>query len=220
MNTSFEAARGCGFRKVGGLYLVFDGPGEDCGKMPIPLWVCPTCGAGIKAARGWTWIDGDALAAEAREKACPRKRKIGQKKSGDCGGCPMDQDAPFGRAVLIWIGESFYATPADFQREAKAKGISRRIAAVPRGFEIGKTFVFLAHRESVAGIDEDGKAAFFPGVFSIFRPTRIEIVCDGTESPEQIAEYEGRGLTPVRVVPIGVDNPLFPSSESDDENSN
>lgn len=210
MIESRESARGCGFRKVGGLYLVFDGAGHDCGKMPIPLCVCPTCGAGIKPARGWTWIDGDALTAEARKKSCPRKRSYGQKKArrDACAGCPMDQDAPFGRAGLIWIGEQFYPTPVDFQREAARMGISRRIAAVPRGFEAGKTFVFLAHRFAFPNpLVPEGP--FTPGVFSIFVPTRIEIICDGTESDDQIKEYEGRGLTPVKVIPIGVDTPLF-----------
>jgi hypothetical protein len=213
MIESRESARGCGYRKVGGLYLVSDAIGAACGRMPIPLCVCPTCGAGIKPARGWTWIDGDALTAEAKTKDCPNV------KPGDFCGCPMDRDYSFGRAGLIWIGESFYATPGDFQREAARMGISRRIAAVPRGFEIGKTFVFLAHRFAVPDVSIEGDPEFKPGVFSIFRPTRIEVICDGTETPEQIIDYEGRGLTPVKVIRIGEDENLFPS-EASDEDSN
>ena len=210
MITSRESRRGCGFRKVGGLYLVAEFEGIACGRMPIPVGTCPTCGAGIKPSRGWTWIDGDALTAEARALPC---------RNEDCGGCPMDQGGAYGRAGLIWIGEAFYPTPEDFQREAKAMGISRRIAAVPRGFEIGKTFVFLAHRCVVPDVTIEGNPAFGPGVFQIFVPTRIEIICDGTEPVEQIAEYEGRGLTPVKVIRIGEDQQLFTSSESDDESN-
>ena len=217
MIESRESARGCGYRKVGGLYLVFDGQGVDCGKLPIPLHVCPTCGAGIKPARGWTWIDGDALTAEARARKCPKAdnwRDLG------CPGCPMDQDAPFGRAGLIWIGESFYSTPDDFQREAAKMGISRRIASVPRGFEIGKTFVFMAHRLCVPEFIEGGENIWTPGVFSIFVPSRIEIICNGTESEEQIADYEGRGLTPVKVIRLGENKNLFQSGNDSDEEIN
>ena len=56
-----EAKRGCGYRKVGGLYLVSDGLGIPCDRLPITLEVCPCCGAGIKPARGWTWVDVPTL---------------------------------------------------------------------------------------------------------------------------------------------------------------
>jgi hypothetical protein len=62
---SHEKPRGCGRRKPGGLYLVAPGDGAPCCKLPIKLDVCPTCHAGIKPARGWTWVDGDALLATA-----------------------------------------------------------------------------------------------------------------------------------------------------------
>ena len=52
-----EARRGCGYRKVGGLYLMGGTGGMPCCKMPIPLHVCPTCHGGIKQTRGWSWID-------------------------------------------------------------------------------------------------------------------------------------------------------------------
>ena len=51
-----EARRGCGYRKVGGLYLMGGTGGMPCCKMPIPLHVCPTCHGGIKQTRGWSWI--------------------------------------------------------------------------------------------------------------------------------------------------------------------
>jgi hypothetical protein len=53
------------------------------------------------------------------------------------------------KAGLLWIGEEFYKTPEDFNREAGEMGISRRITSIPRGYEIGKTWVFLAHRKTI-----------------------------------------------------------------------
>jgi hypothetical protein len=61
---AIEAKRGCGYRKVGGLYLVTFGAGRHCGKMPIRCAVCPTCNQGIKPTRGWTWIDPVPLFGE------------------------------------------------------------------------------------------------------------------------------------------------------------
>jgi len=56
-----EAKRGCRFRKIGGTYLVSDRGGVICDRLPIPLDICPTCGHGIHASRGWTWVDVAAL---------------------------------------------------------------------------------------------------------------------------------------------------------------
>jgi hypothetical protein len=59
-----EAKRGCGYRKPGGTYLVSDSLGRECGKLPIPLDVCPTCHAGFKPTQGWTWVNGTVLAGQ------------------------------------------------------------------------------------------------------------------------------------------------------------
>jgi hypothetical protein len=61
VETRREQARGCGYRKEGGLYLVCDGEGKNCERMPIPLTSCPTCSQGIKPARGWSWIESGPI---------------------------------------------------------------------------------------------------------------------------------------------------------------
>jgi hypothetical protein len=61
INSQIEHKRGCGYRKPGGMYLVSLGIGRDCGKLPIPLTVCPCCGAGIKFSRGFTWISDEII---------------------------------------------------------------------------------------------------------------------------------------------------------------
>jgi len=192
MRTSIEGKRGCGYRQAGGLYLVCEGLGQPCGALPIPLNVCPTCNAGIKPARGWTWIN---LAQFAGQTQC---------RSLSCGSCPI-ADAAIQNVGLLWVGEKFYATPGDFTREADAMGVSRRIKAVPKGFEVGKTWVALAHRHAIyVGTEfklenEVTKAERVAGIFHLFRPQRIEYVVRGTESKDTLDDLEKRGITPVKV---------------------
>lgn len=141
-----DSKRGCGWRQPGGLYLVSGGEAVACGKLPVPLTICPTCSGGIHFARSWTWVDGDALVAA---KICSGARH------DECSGCLLasatesKQGISIGRAGLLWIGESFYKTPADWMREAEKLGVSRRIPAVPREFVLGKTVVLVAHLKAI-----------------------------------------------------------------------
>ena len=111
-----EARRGCGFRKVGGLYLVSDGPVRNCCRLPVPLDVCKCCGQGIKQTRGWTWVSPELLGD----------------KIPDCETlCSLACPSCLGERVgLLWIGEKFYSTPQKFTDEAAELGVSRRIHAV------------------------------------------------------------------------------------------
>lgn len=210
IETRRERKRGCGFRKPGGLYLVTDGPGLPCVLLPIPLTSCPTCGAGIKPARGWTWVQPDALLgayyAEHNDRFCPLR---GPGQLGEtCG--------------LLWIGESFYPTPEDFMREAAVQGISRRIQAVPKGFELGQ-WVMLGHRRAVTWPAHAGEPPVekSPGIFQLFRPARIEYVVRGDETPEELEAKEKRHITLVKVEPIEDEprepEPLVPAVLVDDE---
>ena len=56
-----ESERGCGYRKEGGLYMMGGKPGAPCGRLPIPLDVCPACHGGIKPSRAWTWVNPQLL---------------------------------------------------------------------------------------------------------------------------------------------------------------
>lgn len=189
-----EGKRGCGWRKPGGLYLVCRGLARECGKLPIPLVVCPTCGGGIKPARGWTWINGTALAHDARCRL---------EGTANCATCPLSK--PQGRVGLIWVGEAYYKTPADYVREVGAQGVSRRINAVPKDFKLGETWVWLAHRNTIE--NEDG--SYTPGVFRVFKPTAIEYVVKGDETAKEIERLEKRGITPIEIERVGETRELF-----------
>ena len=190
MRTIREGKRGCGYRQPGGLYLISMGRGRPCGLLPIPLISCPTCGHGIKFARGWTWVNVAALAALSPS---------GCKMDEGCGDCPL-ADAKIQRAGLLWIGEQFYKTPEAWMKEAGEMGISRRIKAVPRGFKVGETWVAVAHIRAIPAEIMQPDAKPTPGIFRLFRPTEVQYVVKGDETEEELADLEKRGVTPVKVI--------------------
>jgi len=191
MKTVHDQKRGCGWRKKGGLFLVAESLLNPCGKLPLPLTVCPCCGAGIKPARGWTWVDGDKLFGHI---PCP----YDEKKNN---GCRCLLAWPIGKCGLLWVGESFYPTPSDFCREVERQGVSRRLYRLPEKFIIGQTPVLLAHRRAVREIDPaTGAITWKPGIFAAYRPTEVQYLTRGDETPEELARMEYRGITLVRVV--------------------
>ncbi len=213
IRTSSETKRGCGYRAPGGKYLVSGGMLRPCGKLPIPLKVCPTCGVGVKPTRGWTWLDGDKF---LEGQACG-------KDSGECMGCPLaDSSMPIGRVGLLWIGEQFYDTPEAFMREVIAQGVSRRIATIPQGFKVGNTLVWVAHRKAIVEpcslcggttVDKtktltlctecDGEGTVdIAAVFHAFIPSAIEYIVKGTESEAELERLEEQGCTLVKVVQV------------------
>lgn len=212
-----EPKRGCGYRKVGGTYLVSSGAGLPCDRLPFPLTVCPTCSCGIKFSRGWTWVEPGAL-FEGEHNTHVYEDGFGYDKPCDdrikyAYTCPVCYPQNMGRSGLLWIGEKFYKTPAEFNLESSALGISRRIHAVPRGFKLGETWVLLAHRKAVPvyetsgvlggipGTETQTLAGFTPGIFRVFRPERIEkIITEEQAKNEEFMEgLAKRGLTPVIV---------------------
>lgn len=218
-----EKKRGCGYRKIGGIYLCADGPGDPCDGLPIALDVCPTCHHGVKQTRGWTWVKPELLGA-----GC------GKDKFGHCLLCPACTPSLLGeKAGLIWIGEKFYKTPAEFTREAIEQGVSRRVTAIPKGFKVGEHFILVAHPKAIAETSErknelensfgqgsfhDGQVRqqleafetkYTPGIFHIFRPSRIEKILGDDASPEDIKKWEDRGCKVV----------LLPANDKDHQGS-
>lgn len=194
-----ESERGCGFRKPSangvGIYLVSDAPSRGCGRLPLRLTVCQACGHGIKPSRGWTWVNPHDAFGEVDVCAEPVE---------DCEACLLGFDMP-PTAGLIWIGESFYPSPFEFLREARSMGLSRKVPALPRGFKLGETVVYLAHRSAVVNGDE-----VQPGVFSAFVPARLDLVIEDAEAIPSRAEkifdaHEPGAVRIVQVLREGID---------------
>lgn len=192
ITTVSEPKRGCGYRKGGGIYFRSDGAAMDCGRLPMELTTCPCCGEGVKFSRAPQWITGMLL----QSSVCTNEQPCN---------CPLSKIYPGERYLLLWVGEKFYPTPEHFTRESREHGISRRIKSIPKGFEHGKTRIFLGHIKAVATPDPDnpGKMLYSRGVFASFVPSRIEYVIKGDETSEELDRMEKNGLKIVNVVPQG-----------------
>lgn len=178
-----ESARGCGFRRAGGIYLVAGGMGEPCERLPVLLECCSACGSGIKQTRSMRWMKPEILLNAA--KACDFN-------PGHCTRCVVCQPVllersavPKDKVALLWIGEQHYKTPQDWTREAMHMGVSRRIASIPKELVVGKSYVFVAHPKAVAvptkvkkegDLVEHEEIVMKPGIFHAFVPHAIEVV--------------------------------------------
>jgi hypothetical protein len=211
-----EPKRGCGYRKVGGTYVVGGGIGVPCDRLPFLLDICPCCGEGFKQGMGWQWMDVGRLFKGPH--ILPTSELLPAQLC-DCATetfCPLcAKPEVLGRAGLIWIGEKFYKTPQDFVREGVAMGFSRRIKAVPHGFEIGKTYIMLAHPKAVRVELPPSEALkkvspgltrvfqreeYKPGIFYFWLPQRIEkILTESQRGSDEVAALEKRGIVPVFV---------------------
>lgn len=217
-----EESRGCGYRhssKDGvGLYLMGDGIFEVCERLPFPIGTCPCCGAGTKFSRGFTWITPSKLFAPEAHPQCdiqpngqgwvpePRTRNHRHEVCLMCS--PLE-----GKHGLLWVGEKFYTT-GSFLQEAVTRGISKRIATFPKGFKLGETVVYLAHKKAIPTAEESQ-----PAVFTAFKPNRLELVVD-TTNPEDlpkralsIAEKLGDKARIVKVEPMYQQQSLLKEAE-------
>jgi len=178
-----EKKRRCGYRRSGkdgvGIYMM----GPECGlsyceRLPFPLAACPCCGHGIKFSRGWTWIDPSEMFHPDNEPACDPGYP-GHNHQG----CPMcnPREVAGDKAGLLWVGQNNYTT-SNFVAEALEMGISKRMASVPRGFEVGKHYVYLAHLQAVRREVAENAFVQEQGVFTVFKPTHFDLVIDDAEN--------------------------------------
>ena len=209
---AIEGKRGCGYRRVGGLYLVGGSISKPCDRLPYPLETCPVCGAGIKITRGFTRVIPSQLFGQHHD--CHDKHR-------PCFMCdPKDEPA-----FILGVGERYYKSTGDFMAEANEMGISKRIPFVPKELELGITIVYLSHpkacevRESalmqqamaiVEGTETNQpklldaeRVTKAPGIFSAFIPQRVEkLIWESQATPQELKKLAERGITPV-VVPDG-----------------
>lgn len=203
-----EKKRGCGYRVLGGLYLVGFGSPIECDRLPFKLTVCPVCGAGVKQSRGFTWLNWFEFAG--KHEGCKDKFL--------CPLCNPKEGDIFG---LLWVGKRYYTTES-FVQEAIAMGISKRIAQIPNKLELGKTRILIAHPDAVTNIcprynnpvgmntcdacswSEECEVKTnptAPGIFYSFVAQRVEMMITKgqSEDKEYIEKLKKRGIKPVIV---------------------
>ena len=207
---AIEELRGCGYRKVNALYLVGDYlHHETCDRMPFPLTVCPVCGQGIKVSRGFTQVNPYRL--WGIHQGC-------KDRFHPCFLCDPE-DEP---AYIMLVGAGYYKTPEDFLAEANQLGISKRIPFIPRGLDLGRTIVYLAHpkaceamvapalQQAMAIVEESQtrqpklmeaeRKEKKLGIFCAFIPNRVEkLVWESELTDEKREQLEKRGITPVPI---------------------
>jgi len=198
-----EAKRGCGFRKAGGLYLVSDGLSEPCERLPIPVVPCPCCGERIQQVRGFQWVAREYALKAA--KPCDGNSAHTHRACAVCSPDVMSQE----KYGLIWVGEAFYPTMDDWAIEAGKLGVSKRVNAIPKGVEIGVTWVLVAHPKGIpnpaakagTGLDEvSADDAFLPAICSAFRVKRIELIVTPSMQKEKwVRDLVKQGVTLVEV---------------------
>lgn len=148
-----EARRGCGYRKVGGLYLVGGSISIPCDRLPFRLESCPVCGSGVHLSRAMTEINPLKLFGTH-----DKLEVLTGFLDGDHGRIQKNCKDPFRPclmcdptekpAYIMLVGEKFYPTPDDFRREAQELGISKRIPFVPKSMVLGETVIYLAHNKA------------------------------------------------------------------------
>lgn len=178
--------------KVGGLYIRGEGIAQPCDRLPFELKLCPVCGSGIHFNRFYQVIDWSKYAG----KHDPCKDRF------TCPICDPDHFKENWKYAIMWVGEKYYSTKT-FVQEAEIQGISKRIPAIPHGFEPRKTWILLAHKKAVKELipDPDGKKGemleiWKPGIFYAFVPTVIEKILTKTQAKDKklIKKLQKQGI--------------------------
>jgi len=200
---AIEPKRGCGYRKVEGLYLVGTGLTAPCDMIPLELKPCITCGFQIPFSRGFLWLNKQWI----QHYAANHQNRLDEfnikcKCTPSCPICyPWNNDLD--RYGLMWVGQRGY-TPKSFVQEAQSLGVCKRISQIPKGLILDKTWVLLAHKkvpfqETVAA-ELKSEPVHKPAIFYAFVPQRVEkLIWDSQTSRNTLNELKEQGITPVIV---------------------
>lgn len=219
-----EQKRGCGFRRVGAMYLCGGYISASCDRLPLPLTTCPTCGGGIRVSRAFTeinpyrlWGNHDGEGAILAYERIPgedyvKEGVVCQDIIRPCHVCDPPDDVAF----IMMVGEKYY-TPESFLEEAESMGISKRIPWLPKKLELGKTIIYLAHPRAgevkvpaamqqtmaIVGESETEQPRLLEaernekklGIFCAFIPKKVEkLVWQSEYAEENIEKHRKRGI--------------------------
>lgn len=213
-----ETERGCGWRQIGGIYLVDDGGSVQCDGLPVELKTCPCCEFKVKQSRSMQAVHAGYLGGLMRGHDCHE----------DFDGCPLCYFSCYYHAqkllpvkeqkklgvptefYLMFVSKEFY-TPESFVAEAVKQGISKRISpnSLPKNFRVGHDWVFLAHKEVPFRGDLSreecdmgmlqAEPEFKRAIFYAFKPKRLELLLWKGTDAQTIADYEQAGYAVVLI---------------------
>lgn len=193
-----EGGRGCGFRTVGGLYLMGGQGYQHCDRLKLEIPVCPCCGETLRPNRGIQPVNMMELVGLHDEEAC--------NDPDACRVCiPLDTALTHCKDFIIWVGREYY-TEESFNVEAHSMGISRKIPHIPEGLIVGESCIYLAMRGNIntrAGDDRDGRPIKKNGIFSAYVPQRLELLIWESEATDEfLVSLAERNITPA-IIPDG-----------------
>lgn len=211
-----EKRRGCGYRKVGGLYLCGGGIGMTCDRLPLPIEPCPVCAERPRFTRSFESIYALQLFGTHEWGCnCPES-------------CPVCR--PPNRGYLMWVGEEY--TPESFILEGEEMGVSKKIPALPVDLKLREDWVFLAYAKLIPrkgknmllpfGGEESTRYGFQPGIFYAFRPQRLEMIVTESQAKdeERMKMLRRKHIHPIVVPDDDQDhNPRAKKKEGDDGDS-
>lgn len=231
IEVSVEHARGCGWRrpdKTGvGIYLVGPMAAEICERLPYYVPPCHGCGSVFRFFRGWMGVGPSERFSD--EPRCGQDGPQENHRHEICAMCSPEIAGP--NAMVVFVGNKFYS-PAEFVDEALKMGASKKVSNLPEWFEIGKTWVYLAHNKACFRQKEDPKTkrpvfdektkepvmVLLPGLIGCFRPVQIDLVVKNERAiPERAKRYAERfgdeRCRIVRVVPAEGEQTNFDEKE-------
>lgn len=188
-----EQERGCGYRKIGGAYLVGTGLAVACDALPLELMDCPCCGFSVPFSRNIIKIHGGYLAGRMKGHECRDKFP-----------CPICH-GKFERFYLMYVSQKVYS-PDTFKSEAVRQGVSKRIPpqSIPKDLKLGEDWILLAMNKYPLNTPEhpdkrymDDEVHEAKAVFYAFRPIRIEIMLWSDTPKAVIDQWRKKGFTPV-----------------------
>jgi len=190
-----EQKRGCGYRKVGGLYLVGGNVGDPCDRLPMAIIPCPTCGEEPRFNRAMSKINPLRIfGLHEEQEACTDM-------------VPGNYDpicSPSDVAYLMWVGKEY--TPTTFMVEARQMGVSKRVHQIPKDFQLGIDWVWLAKLQLIPSEGktlalDSNERGYGAGIFSIFKPSAIEkIITESQATAGEVETLKEQGIVAV-VVP-------------------
>lgn len=193
-----EPKRGCGYRKVEGLYLVGTGLSAPCDMIPLELKPCISCGFQIPFSRGFLWLNKRWIEYYARD----HHIAINCKCTPSCPICYPGHNG-LHRYGVMWVGQRGY-TPKSFIREAQSMAVCKRISQIPKGLLFGKTWVLLAHKkvsfQKTVAAEFKSEPVHKPAIFYAFVPQRVEkLIWESKATGKTLIELKEQGITPVIV---------------------